>query len=1049
MKLIGKPKLLSLFLCIAMLISSIAPTSAVAFAVGDTVTITVNFVYANNHAMVSQPYSANIPKGEAFHKEIAAPTLLNYSVPLDKAVGLVDTSIIYTEDGDGKGTVTFDLDSVQQDITVTLYYVAGSAQYTVKHYYQNLNDDDYGEPTVVELTGDIDAYTQAAMEDKPGFVCTGVPQYTIAADGTTVVEIYYDREYYTVVFDVNGGINGPPPIYGKYGTVVDIEQYLKEENWPTRAGYTFAGWSPEIEGTITHAVTYQAQWLPISDQADYTIVLWGQNANDNEYSYLRSYSAFGKPGDTATWNENTLICKGGHIHSEACYRLTCEKEEHTHSDACLRCGFSEHTHTTSCYRGVGSEWTGSKWGFPDNPTEGQTYTGYLNSYIYINGKWYTFANRNTQPELICNQQAHAHNESCYSCGLAAHTHTDACRELTCGFENDGHVHNSSCYMGSLAPDSNLWYYQRCEEVVINADGNTVLNVYFNRVVKTLHFRAANSNTDTYGTIQARWGANIADEYQKKVTAAGSSFWSENRNANSPWTNYIGVMPDADKTYYSHKTSGNSTSTMYYYVEALPGETGEVRSNGKWYNKVFDISFKGSGYTVTDEDHYEFEGFTYSHGTANGSDCNGAKFYYNRNQYTLDFYSGSNSTPDKSVTPAYQQLLAGFDYLPTTKPNTVENDAIFIGWYQNPECTGEEFDLASHTMPANNIALYAKWVNGLFTVKTYTDEHLQTLYTYEGYTGIQENIEKYTLASAPADPIKEGEVFVGWFYKDANGTEQPFSFTMPITQNYDLYPKFSNKVMITYTVHYYLEGTTTKVADDRIASAMIGTTITERAKMGTELNLVTDVTGYFPNVTSTSVVLRAQNQEILFFYREATAVQYTVQYVDANGNELLPSETKTTGSSIVTETYKPIENYSARQYQITQELSSDESKNIITFIYDPNSTRLTITKSGVQNLDVNQTFLFHVVGSEDKTKGVDMTVTIHGNGQVTIVDLPVGSYTVTEQTDWSWRYNPRESSQTKVLSVNAAENIIEFVNDRTKIKWLDGDNYKLNLFTGSR
>ena len=80
-------------------------------------------------------------------------------------------------------------------LPLRFYYVAGTAKYTVKHYYQNLEDGSQYtmDPTIVELTGDIDAYTEADAIISLGFRCKGIPQNTIAADGTTVVEIYYDR----------------------------------------------------------------------------------------------------------------------------------------------------------------------------------------------------------------------------------------------------------------------------------------------------------------------------------------------------------------------------------------------------------------------------------------------------------------------------------------------------------------------------------------------------------------------------------------------------------------------------------------------------------------------------------------------------------------------------------------------------------------------------------------------------------------------------------------------------------------------------------------
>lgn len=371
----------------------------------------------------------------------------------------------------------------------------------------------------------------------------------------------------------------------------------------------------------------------------------------------------------------------------------------------------------------------------------------------------------------------------------------------------------------------------------------------------------------------------------------------------------------------------------------------------------------------------------------------------------------------------------------------------MGWYLNPERTGEAYDLSAHTMPSRDIALFAKWVNGLYTVKTFTDETMQTPYKYDGYTGVQEKIVKYTLATAPADPKKEGYQFIGWFYKDGEA-EKPFSFTMPITKDYDLYPKFSEPTTITYTVHYYIKDTTTKVADDRTNSVMIGTTVTEKAKMGKELNLVSSdmQNKYYPTNTSTSVIINQIDQEIIFYYTEATNVTYTVYYQDANGTDLLTHKTVTTAYSTVTEQYVPIPGYAPRQFSITQDLTANSEQNKIVFIYDPTLTTLTIQKQGCEDIDEKQTFLFHVKGSptDPNTKDIDLTVTVHGNGQTTVTDLPVGDYTVTEETEWSWRYTPDGGADRTFRAGIGGTNLI-YQNSRTQTQWLDGDNYSVNHF----
>lgn len=1049
-----KTKALALLLCLATFITCfnfpIIVTDAETTA--NTVTVTVNYVYDSTKSMVTQPYKAQITSGSNFNKEIEVPSVLNYSIPENVATGLTE-DIKLSKSTAGDYTLKFSLENVTEDVTVTLYYVAGQAQYTVKHYYQKIDSDEYSDPIIAELTGDIDAYTKAAANNKDGFYCKGVPQKIVAADGTTVVEIYYDRYYYTVVFDVNGGINGPEPIYAKYGTSFDAGKIQT----PTRAGYNFAGWSPEINGTITSNATYTAQWTPKTGNSDYTIVIWGQNANDDKYSYINSYEAWGTVGESVTWNENTKI---NHVHTSECLTTTCLIPEHTHTSECYSCGKTEHTHAdaccsipahthgTGCYDGVERAAMLGDLIIVWNPKNGQVHYSYLTrlTYIYINGTWYyytgntkdgniapltcgktehTHGTGNCNTENCNNAEQHTHTEECRICGKTEHTHNSSCSALLCGIEN-----TSEKLMGKLHPGSDLWIYEKSETIKISADGTSVLNVYFTRKEFTLQFRNANSNQNDFGTITARWGQNISAEYNAVLEKSIFSNWSESKNASSPWTNHIGVMPQRNITYYLYKNYGQR-QTMIYYGQDLNGQ----------YQRIFSVTLYGS-YTVSEEDRYEFEGYTYSKGTEIGSSCSDAEFYYTRNKYELKFYNTSLNTAEKSYEVLYQKPLGEYNYTPTDRPSSVESDAIFVGWYLNPECTGERFDLTTHIMPSNNIALYAKWVNGQYTVKTYTDDKFATLYTYDGYNGIQEKIPKYDLAKEPTAPQQSGSVFVGWFYKDGD-SEKPFSFTMPITKDYDLYPKFSDTEYVPYTVYYYIEGTETEVAEAMTNTSKLGESVTVKAKTGNEL-YETYRTGYFPQMTSTSVKITEYNQKITVYYKEAQKINYTVYYQDPDGNNLITPVQKETDHSVVTEYYVDITNYSPRNYSITKELSWDEANNTVIFVYDPAASSLTINKTGAKDTDINQTFLFEVKGSGSNNSHINITVTVHGNGSTTITDLPIGQYSVTEKQDWSWRYEVKDSS-VKNVNVTAGGSTVTFENERKNNLWLDGDSFKINRF----
>ena len=124
---------------------------------------------------------------------------------------------------------------------------------------------------------------------------------------------------------------------------------------------------------------------------------------------------------------------------------------------------------------------------------------------------------------------------------------------------------------------------------------------------------------------------------------------------------------------------------------------------------------------------------------------------------------------------------------------------------------------------------------------------------------------------------------------------------------------------------------------------------------------------------------------------------------------------------------------------------DEYKDECHFIVHVKSFDLTIKKSGCnETLDPHQTFVFTVTGPN----GFSMEVVIEGNGSTTITNLPAGDYTVTEDTGWSWRYEPSNSSQIVTAdSISDGKANVEFVNTRDDDHWLDGNAYCENKFTG--
>lgn len=470
-------------------------------------------------------------------------------------------------------------------------------------------------------------------------------------------------------------------------------------------------------------------------------------------------------------------------------------------------------------------------------------------------------------------------------------------------------------------DSNLWTFVRSETVTVKADGSSVVNVYYDRTQKTLTFKYnyRNYSYNTTKTITAKWGEDIADEYVAIADDAGSTFWSATSDGEGPYTNYFGVMPIASATYY-HRDASGSSGTMRYYGEDLNGV----------YQEMFSVNDVG-GYTVTVEDRYEFEGFTYHHGTSTGSSCSGAAFYYTRNSYNLIFNDGYNDVRTESVK--FEAPLSTYeDYVPIV-PSAYEPGSVeFGGWYLNPECTGEEYKLAEHTMPADNVLLYAKWVPVTHTVEFYLDRA-----AYDAGTKLSTHPDVTVshgsmVTPEPADPTNGDYTFVEWFYLDENGEEKAIDFAnMTVNQDLKVYAKWSSNVLVEYSVYFKTKdenGEEIEIADPITGSSLAGNSKTFDAKGEGEL-YADYQSGYFPLVKSHTLTLSIDDptkNTFTFWYEPAIEVPYIVKYLDAETGDSLYDDkvVSDNAKAVVTETFVTISGYMPDAYQKRLVVTGDKN-----------------------------------------------------------------------------------------------------------------------------
>lgn len=103
-----------------------------------------------------------------------------------------------------------------------------------------------------------------------------------------------------------------------------------------------------------------------------------------------------------------------------------------------------------------------------------------------------------------------------------------------------------------------------------------------------------------------------------------------------------------------------------------------------------------------------------------------------------------------------------------------------------------------------------------------------------------------------------------------------------------------------------------------------------------------------------------------------------------------------------------------------------------FLLHVKTCQLTITKAGGTD---GEPYVFTV--NKDGQKYTE--VTIVGSDSVTISELPVGEYTITEDTGWSWRYPTPSYTNNGSVTLNRDnhEGTITCTNKKNNEKWLNG------------
>lgn len=822
-----------------------------------TYSVVINYKFENNQ-QVADSYVATLAEGSPFSATVNFPTVQGY--------------LPYVND-ERQNSYEINIASVSEDVTINVVYKPTNVDYTVIHYQQNVDNDMYREVERETKQGLTNSQVPESAKSYEGFYSLIYERPNIAADGSTVIEVYYDRYYYLMTFDLDGGY-GTEPIYARYGASIGA---ITE---PTKPGYAFAGWDKTIPTTMpADNTSYKANWTV--GEAGFTVVFWYENANDNGYSVAGTYTpADVKPGTEKksedyknqsftgrddkhfTYNaakSETVTVKGDGstvlnvYFTRNTYTLTFKDGQKT-----LTCTKTEHTHSDSCCKYGGTDL----------------------------GHWY-------------------HRDSCCKLGLSKHTHSNSCYKtsdltITAKYQADIHgnfpIKDGDETIWWIVPDGTETYGKQSsydphylgsidtmpgENITFTKNGaESGAKIYY--YVETLNGEQGDTTYNgrtykQYKVIDLEYSSNTNLTYAEEFHPI-TGFTQGDSNPELP----VGGSVRMKETNYLYYTRNSYNLSFYNYNGFVAGKGGivqyEASLNGYDFVPDYPANLEANAYV--------FAGWYTTAGCYEGSkaDLNTmtmpasdvilyAKWVPNTHTVKFSLDKTAYEKNELRSTHPTQTVSHGSKLSNVAEP---ENGGYtFVGWFYEENGVEKAFDFANMEI-RKDLHVYGKWSSN--TLKQYT---VQFVLQNDHSVKVADDITGAGLAGTTKTfDAKGGTDLYADYQEGCFPTVKSQSLLLDINAT-DLVITFEyvKKEAVPYTVRYINNETGTNVFDGATVSARVvndnrKAVVTERFEV---------IPGYMPDAFQKRLVVTAEGENILIFYytRDTKHAYYKITHYTQN------------------------------------------------------------------------------------------------------------------------------------------------------------------------
>lgn len=362
---------------------------------------------------------------------------------------------------------------------------------------------------------------------------------------------------------------------------------------------------------------------------------------------------------------------------------------------------------------------------------------------------------------------------------------------------------------------------------------------------------------------------------------------------------------------------------------------------------------------------------------------------------------------------------------------------FAGWYFSRESDpGTEYDRAN-TPVYNNLVVYAKW-NPQYVVHYYLEGTTEPV-------ADKKVVKDNTVGSTVTETAP---TIAGYKLVDQN-TEKSIVIKNDYKDNVIIF--YYKTDVAGYTVEAYIMGT-----DGKYPEKPSKTEQPPKKDVGTEVSTTTDTAYWIGDAKKDGFTFDKDNPDnnvkdtvkgdgstVLKVYFSRN--QYTLNWVvtkddDASykdsGSTVYYFEQPVNKHDIDVPDFYDFDNWAKGGVEWPETMP--QSNVDIAGELIRQRTDLVISKSGMKD---GESAIFTVTGKE---LGSGLKVIVPNGESVTIKDLPVGeTYTVSEQSGWSWKYEAQDSV-TRTLT-NGSTATASFTNVPKIIKWLTDEFYIDNRF----